>query len=504
MVILLASFAAVPAQTVDSKNPTSFQDPAKAANLDYSLKKAETPLLVPTETSPSVRRPSDSVRTASETKAVNSPSVNAATLEHLSIENAIDLLTKNNLSVIAARYNVDLAQAQKLVAALRPAATVTVSINQLTIPRLLKTPKEFYTTNGNAAANASYMVEYDRLIERGGKRNLRVSQAALNSQAAEALVTDALRQQIQQLKQSFLTALLARENLRVAIDSYRTFDASRTVIMAQVKEGYSAGVDLKRVELQKLQYQRDVSTAEQGLLQSLRDIYNLIGVGDTPSVIDDLKNVSYDDSSFVPQINWEMSILDGNLEIEPILLSVADLRNTALQKRPDIKNAELNLEAAKAGLKLASAQRQRDITLGGQFIRSGSDNTIGVVATFSLDVKRRADIAEAQAQVNIKLEESQLRLVQTQALTDVEKAFTAYMTSRSRLHLFTDQALVKAFDVRKIEEISYRDGAKGLIDYLDAQHIYNQTLLDYNQARYDYLLSLTQLEACTGTKLPGK
>ena len=272
----------------------------------------------------------------------------------------------------------------------------------------------------------------------------------------------------------------------------------------QVKEGYTAGVDLKRVELQKLQYQRDVSTAEQTLLQSMRDIYNLIGVGDSTSIVDDLKNVNYDDASFTPQIDSELSMLDGNLDIEPVLLSVSDLRRLALENRPDVKNAELGLQAAKAGRNLAHAQQQRDITLGGQYVHTGSDNTIGVVATIPLGVKTRAAIAEAQAQVNLKLAESQLRLVQTQALTDVEKAFTGYMTSRSRLHLFTDHALIQAFDVRKIEEISYRDGAKGLLDYLDAQHIYNQTLLDYNQARYDYLLSLTQLEGGIGTKLPIK
>ena len=440
-----------------------------------------------------------------EAMAVNPPKVDAGTLTHLSIDRAIEMLIRNNLSVIAAGYNVDLAKAQKLVAALRPAASVTISATQIKIPNLLQRPRELYSTSlGGNAANSSYLIEYDRLIERGNKRNLRISQAELNNQAAQALVTDAIRQQVSQLKQSFLSAILARENLRVAIDSYRTFDASRTVVLAQVKEGYSAGVDLKRIELQKLQYQRDVSTAEQTLLQSMRDIYNLIGVGDTGSIIDDLKNVNYEDSSFVPQITSEFSMLEGDLDIKPVLLSIGDLRKAALANRPDVKNAELNVEAAKAGFKLAAAHRHRDIMLGWQYMRSGSDNTIGAVATIPLDVKKRADLAEAQAQINLKLAESQLRLVQTQALTDVEKAFTAYMTSRGRLHLFTDQALVKAFDVRKIEEISYRDGAKGLIDYLDAQHIYNQTLLDYNQARYDFLLSLTQLEAYIGTKLPGK
>jgi cobalt-zinc-cadmium efflux system outer membrane protein len=501
--ILSACVVSATAQNPDLRSQLDPTAPAKVIETKFTPTRPADSLSRPAEypeSSPQLNRQINET----ETKAINPPKVDPDTLRHLSLDQAIDLLTRNNLSVIASRYNVDLARAQKLVAALRPTATVTVTLNNFVVPRLFKRPRDLFKTDSEAANNTTYAIEYDRLIERGGKRSLRVSQAELNKQAAEALVSDAIRQQILLLKQSFLAAILARENLGVAIDSYGTFEASRTVLAMQVKEGYTAGVDLKRIELQKLQYQRDVSSAEQNFQQSIRDIYNLIGVGDMGSIVDDTTLVNYADPSFVPQMKADLSILDGNLDIEPVVLSVAELRRTALENRPDVKNAELNLEAAKTGYKLALAQQQRDITLGWQYARGGSDNGVGMVATIPVDVKKRADLAKAQAQVNIKLAESQLRLAQTQALTDVEKAFTAYMTSRGRLHLFTDQALVKAFDVRKIEEISYRDGAKGLLDYLDAQHIYNQTLLDYNQARYDFLLSLTLLEAGVGTKLPGK
>jgi cobalt-zinc-cadmium efflux system outer membrane protein len=69
------------------------------------------------------------------------------------------------------------------------------------------------------------------------------------------------------------------------------------------------------------------------------------------------------------------------------------------------------------------------------------------------------------------------------------------------LRLFTGSALGTAADVRHIEEIAYRDGAKGLLDYLDAQRTYNQTLVDYNQARFDFLMSLYQLEFATGSAI---
>jgi cobalt-zinc-cadmium efflux system outer membrane protein len=123
------------------------------------------------------------------------------------------------------------------------------------------------------------------------------------------------------------------------------------------------------------------------------------------------------------------------------------------------------------------------------------------VLSAPLTTRRFANAAVAQATAAKLQAEAQVRLVRTQALTDVEKAFTAYNVSRERLRLFTGGALGTAADVRRIEEIAYRDGGRGLLDYLDAQRTYNQTLVDYNSARYDFLVSLYQLEFATGTPI---
>ena len=417
----------------------------------------------------------------------------------LSLESATDLLIKNNLSVVAARYNVDIFRAQRIAAGLRPNPTVTFSAEQFAIPRVFHVPSDAVKTNSeNGAANTTYTIEVDQLIERGGKRELRAEQADLNTKVAEAQVQDALRQQLFQLRQAFFTAVLARENLRVAQENLDHFDHTENLLFVQVKEGYSAGVDLKRVQLQRLQFQRDVATGGQSYQQAVRDVLNLIGQGDAPSAANSTQLINLSSSS---PIGFPQEFIDGNLEIIPALLWIDDLRHLALNNRPDITAAELNVEAANAGLKLAEAQRARDVTVGGQFMRTGSDNTVGAVVGLPLKIGPRANAAIAQATSTRLQAEAQMRLVRTQALTDVEKAFTAYQVSRDRLRLFTSGALSAANDVRRIEEIAYRDGAKGLLDYLDAQRTYNQTLLDYNQARFDFLMSLYQIEMATGTSI---
>jgi outer membrane protein, heavy metal efflux system len=421
----------------------------------------------------------------------------------LTLDAATDLLIANNLAVVAARYNVDIVRAQRVAAGLRPHPNLTLSATQFTIPRVFKYPRELFKTNQeNGAANTSYTLEVDQLIERGGKRQLRVSQAELNTQAAETQVKDALRQQIFQLRQAFFTTVLARENLRVLNESLDHFDRTEKILFVQVKEGYSAGVDLKRVQLQRLQFQSDISNAQQAYQQSLRDVFNLMGAGDTPSFANAAQPVlTAGTPSAAPGLDASLEAIDGSLDIIPTLLWIDDLRRLALENRPDVKAAELAFKAAEQGVALAQAQLARDLTLGGQYSRNGSDNTVGMVISIAIGTRGLTNAAIAQATASRLQAQAQLRLVRNQALTDVEKAFTAYNASRERLRVFTGNALSTAADVRRIEELAYHDGAKGLLDYLDAQRTYNQTLVDYNQARFDFLMSLYQLEQATGTTI---
>jgi cobalt-zinc-cadmium efflux system outer membrane protein len=444
--------------------------------------------------------PTDQVKTAASAGLTGNQSVP----QRLTLQSASDLLISNNLAVVASRYNVDILRAQRIAAGLRPNPTMTMSATQLTVPRNFQHPEFFVKTDpNNAAANSSYTVEVDQLIERGDKRRLRSEQADLNTRAAEAQLQDAIRQQLFQLKTAFFTAVLARENLGVARENLQFFERSDRILRVQVKEGYSAGVDLKRIELQQLQFNRDVVTAEQTYQQSLRDVFNFIGVGDAPSSAGStqLISTSAGTTTTSPFLEADLKVVEGNLDIIPTVLWIDDLRKMALANRPDVKAAQYNLDAARSGFALAQAQRVRDVTVGGQYARNGSDNTVGVVVGVPLKIGPKAHAAIAQATATRLQAEAQLRQNQTQALTDVEKAFTAYRISRDRLRLYTGNALRTATDVRRIEEISYREGAKGLLDFLDAQRTYNQTLTDYNQARYDYLMSLYQLEFATGSRI---
>jgi cobalt-zinc-cadmium efflux system outer membrane protein len=407
---------------------------------------------------------------------------NSSATRRLTLQRAVDALVTRNLSVIAARYNVDLFRAQRVAAALKPDPTIVVSATQLTLPRVLTQPKyAAFAVADNSVLDTQFSVDVEKVVERGGKRELRVAEADLSAQVAEAQLSNELRQQTFELKEAFLSALLARENLRVFRDNLHDFDRMQHVFAAQVDEGYTAGVDLRRIGLELVELQGSMSAAQTGYVQGVRDVLNLIGEGESGS----------DDVS--------LELLIGDLTVDPLSVDIEAIRKLALANRADLRAAQLELDAANAAMQLAEANRTRDVTVGAQYLRSGPDNAVGVALGVPLTTARRAGAAVAQATA-LKLQtEARFRQVRAQVLTDVEKAFVAYRIGNDRLHLFDKQILRQASQVRDIEQVAYQEGERGLLSFLDAQRAYNQTLVSYNEARHAFALSVYQLEAATGT-----
>jgi Outer membrane efflux protein len=107
----------------------------------------------------------------------------------LTLEAAEQLLVQYNLVVIAARYGVDSARAQRLIAAVRPNPTLTLGAEQFD----LAAPGRALVSNSNSAANRTFTARIDQMFERGNKRALRTAAAEFQVQAAEAQVVDTIR-----------------------------------------------------------------------------------------------------------------------------------------------------------------------------------------------------------------------------------------------------------------------------------------------------------------------
>jgi len=445
----------------------------------------------------------------------------------LSLAQAEDLLIQRNLTILAARFQIDANRAARLIATYRPNPVVTVGMEQVPFYSPIKgSYPRFWNTNSDAGANPVYTVRVDNIWERGAKRQLRTEQADFQIKASEAQMLDAVRQQVFQLRQAFVAATLARENLALAETVVQEYEQTERLTQAKVDLGDEAGLELYRARAGRLQFQQAVLQARSVYEQATRDVLLLLGA--RPEEVVPAQITEVQDSKPIlasseaagiggarietasPQIGQAQvaeSLRAAPLELlwqfdnRPVTQNVAELRSMTLEQRPDVIAARDTLEAAERVLRLARAQRVRDVDIAYEYQRVGNDHSVGVVVQFPLFTynNQRAGITQAEAQR--RAAETQLKQSELKAITEVEKAYQFYLTTKQALDLYSSQNLAQLEKLRTIATYSYQQGASSLIQLLDAQRYYNQALTAYNQARADYQLSLWQLEQAVGHSL---
>src|SRR5215510_1597822 len=435
----------------------------------------------------------------------------------LTLAQAEQLLLQRNLEVLAAKYQVDAFRAARLIASFKPNPMLMLGGEQFILSSNFF--RDLFRTNTNTSAETTYTIRLDKLIERGGKRELRTELANYQLQAGEAQMLDAARTQLYQLRQAFTTAALARDNLALAEATKQEYDRTIKLTEAKVENGDLARVELYRAQVAALPYQQAVQQARTSYQQATRDILKLLGaraedVSLIKPVVDDNKaqivNASFHTSDTGDgAVNPDRAdpSVDAPLEIEfnfddrPIVQTLAELRAIALVERPDVIASRHLYGAATRAVELARAQRKRDVLVGAFYQRIGSDNTLGVNVSFPLFVYNKGYAAISQAAAQQESAISLAREVELQALTDVEKAYLAYQSARRILNIYSSSTIERAGRLKTIAAISYQEGATSLLELLDAERGYNQTISSYNQARADYQSALWQLEQALGRPL---
>ncbi len=453
----------------------------------------------------------------------------------LTLAQAEDLLLRRNLAVLAARYKIDSSRAARLIAGYKPNPMLRIGAEQFPVYSPIKGSfPRFFATNSDAGAQPTYSFSMDKVWERGAKRELRVEQADAELKGSEAQMLDAVRTQIYQLRQAFAVATLARENLRLAEATWQEYEQTERLTEAKVELGDQAKMEIYRVRAGRLQFQQAVLQARSDYEQAARDALNLLGARpedlapDTPSApgvaefgspslngrpvsdsllasIDDARTASTawkDDQEQIPESLRAAPVeLIWKFDDRPVPQTLAEMRSIALRERPDAQAARYTLKAAESALRLAKAQRKRDVIVSYEYQRVGADYAAGVAVQIPLFTYNNQRAGITQAEADVRAAEALLKQAELQATTDVEKAYQSYLTARRMLDLYSSQNLAQVEKLRQIAAYSYREGASSLIEFLDAQRYYNQALGAYNQARADYQSSLWKLEQAMGRPL---
>ena len=395
----------------------------------------------------------------------------------LTIAQAVDEAVQRNLSLLAERSNLSIADAAMVTARLRPNPVASFSADHLD---LLGTG--FDEMNNGGPSEVALRV--DLPIERGRKREARVEVASAVRSLAEAQFADAVRALRLDVTLACIDVLAARATRTLVADNLRAFEDLANVNRARVAAGSIAPFESIRSDVAMLQFRSTVVRAELDLATATARLRTLVGrsPSDPLDLVGDLAAASAGMASDVGQ-----------------------LEQIALKTRPDLRALQLTQTRSIADLRLQEALGKIDYSLGAEYRRqqglAGRSNSLGFFVSAPLPVfnRNQGEIARAGAEGEQAVR--QLSARRAQVLADVRTTYHEYVTNRDLVDGIERELLKPATSARDISAYAYRTGGTSLLELLDAQRAFNDTMQSYLEAQASLRRAVSRLNAAVGTEV---
>ena len=163
----------------------------------------------------------------------------------------------------------------------------------------------------------------------------------------------------------------------------------------------------------------------------------------------------------------------GSFDFAEALAPLSDLRQTALDTRPDLKAAVQSIDQARSAYKLAKANASTDptISIDGGRLPQSSGGTYGYsYAGLSINIPLRIfDRNQGEilrTNLDITRNERLLNATEAQLYGDVDSAHATIVSTVALLKPYKAQYLKQALAVRDTVTFSYERGGASLLDFL--------------------------------------
>jgi cobalt-zinc-cadmium efflux system outer membrane protein len=392
----------------------------------------------------------------------------------LTLEDAVRLAVARNPSLLAAKDEIRALEGDAVAASKRPNPALSLEMEDYPIRAH---PGPFFS-------NQEMTLRIDYEIERGGQRQLRTKAAGQAVEAQRLVYKDRIRLAELEVERAFARAILAKSNLEASQSLFDQTEKMISLNRVRFEQGEISALELNRSEVEKLRFQDDLFQADLMLRNAKSSLLALLNATDLSQDIDIAGTL---------QVTAQMSETGM-----PPPVPLAELIRIALERRPD-KAARIE-EKSRADTEslLQRALRSPNFTVGGGYKRSSEDNSYTFGITIPLKVFNRNEGEIIRADAEQRRAASLVAAVRKDIELEVQQAYNAVEINRQRSEYIRTQHMKKAEEAGRVTFASYRLGGATLIDYLDAQRSYRDTLRIYNQALFDERVSLYELASSIG------
>jgi len=278
-----------------------------------------------------------------------------------------------------------------------------------------------------------------------------------------------------EVKAAFFQLLFAQQDAQLARENLRTVEDLVKLVSARVSTREAPKFELVKATVELQKSKKDLARADNALLVARAKLNTVTG-----------------------KALGESFAIQGEFETVRSGLELRVLMDQALDRQPALRRQQKVVEQAEFTIEQERASRMPNVAVIGQYHREAGDESVtaGLSVPLPIWYRRQGEIGSAMGthrRAQAERDRFQQELEQT-----ITQHFQEVRTAQEQMQVFEQGLLFQAKEALDIAQFSFRHGVASLLEVIDAQRVYRQTLLEYAQARADHSIALARLERAVG------
>lgn len=390
----------------------------------------------------------------------------------LTLKEAEQRFLERNLSLIAERYNIDMAQAQVLQAKLFE--NPVISLEQNVYNRL--NGKYFdFGKEGEA------VVEIEQVIHLAGQRNKQVRLEKINKEIAEYQFEEVMRTLRQELNEKFVEVYFLSKSIAIYEKEVNSLQVLLGGMKIQQEKGNISFMEISRLESMLFSLKKEKNERESDLLTTRGELNLLLNLPEDTQV----------------QLSLDEEVLQ---QLDLSQLSFADLK-AIINERPDQKIARSTVNASRANLKLQKSMAFPEFSVKGNYDRVGNfiNDYFAIGVSLSVPIFNRNQGNIKAARFSIQQAGVQQEYAANRADMELFTAYTS-LEKATQLYQSTNMDLERNFEklITGVNENFTRKNIS-LLEFIDYYQAYKETCLQLYQTEKDVFLAMEEVNTVTGS-----
>ena len=392
----------------------------------------------------------------------------------LTLHESESLFAKNNLELLAAKFNVDAARAAIIQARTWENPNLSVNLNAYNPER-----KKYFDIGASGEKSAGF----DQLIHLGGKKRNEIAIASTNAEVADLEFADLLRNLKFQLRQTYFSLYYQNLSYGSILKQLTNLDTLIVAHQIQVQKGNIPMKDLVRLQSLELNLKNQKSQLYENIIDYQSKLALITGLSST------IIPIPSEGEIFIYQE-------DKNLK--------SDTLNTlALNNRTDLKIAQKQVVVSNLNIKWQKSMAVPDVTLGAAWTQRGGafQNEVGLNLGIPLPFwnRNQGNIKIAKAQFD---EATVQHTIQRNVVTsEVFQSVKKWKEATANYRYLTRSYLQNLEDVQNGIFRNFKNGNLSLIEFTDFMESYHSTMMQYYQFSQNLVNACEEINFTTNSKI---